>query len=124
MLNLLWSKKKSILPIIKNLSLSIWVCCFNKITQINLSTIYSQFLYLGADSLSQLQLDALLPWIQSTLGTKVKNVKITGQLDSHPCVITVDDMTAARHFIKTQLKQMDEDMLFSILQPQFELNPK
>ncbi|XP_022168617.1 heat shock protein 75 kDa, mitochondrial-like [Myzus persicae] len=33
-------------------------------------------------------------------------------------------MTAARHFIKTQLKQMDEEMLFSVLQPQLELNPK
>lgn len=79
---------------------------------------------IGADSLNQLQLDSLLPWIQSVLGTKVKNVKATRQLESHPCIITVDDMTAARHFIKTQLKQMDEDMLFSILQPQLELNPK
>jgi len=58
------------------------------------------------------------------LGNKVKKVKTTGQLESHPCVITVDDMTAARHFIKTQLKQMDEEMLFSVLQPQLELNPK
>ncbi|XP_050544840.1 heat shock protein 75 kDa, mitochondrial [Daktulosphaira vitifoliae] len=78
----------------------------------------------GVDSLGQLQLDSLLPWIQTTLGSKVKNVKVTGQLDTHPCVITVQDMTAARHFIKTQLKQMDEDMLLSILQPQLELNPK
>lgn len=79
---------------------------------------------LGPDSLSQLELDSLLPWIQSVLGNKVKNVKATSQLESHPCVITVDDMTAARHFIKTQLKQMDEEMLFSVLQPQLELNPK
>ncbi|XP_025421463.1 heat shock protein 75 kDa, mitochondrial [Sipha flava] len=78
----------------------------------------------GTDSLSQLQLDSLLPWIESVLGPKVKKVKATGQLDSHPCIITVDDMTAARHFIKTQLKQMDEEMLFSVLQPRFELNPK
>ncbi|XP_015370475.1 PREDICTED: heat shock protein 75 kDa, mitochondrial [Diuraphis noxia] len=84
----------------------------------------SQTVELGNDSLSQLQLDSLLPWIESTLGNKVKKVKITGQLESHPCVITVDDMTAARHFIKTQLKQMDEEMLFSVLQPQLELNPK
>lgn len=79
---------------------------------------------IGTDSLSQLQLESLFPWIQTVLGAKVKNVKATGQLDSHPCVITVDDMTAARHFIKTQLKQMDEEMLFSVLQPQLELNPK
>lgn len=84
----------------------------------------SQTVELGTDSLSQLQLDSLLPWIESVLGNKVKKVKITGQLESHPCVITVDDMTAARHFIKTQLKQMDEEMLFSVLQPQLELNPK
>ncbi|KAL4143343.1 hypothetical protein QTP88_005684 [Uroleucon formosanum] len=84
----------------------------------------SQSIELGTDSLSQLQLDSLIPWIESVLGNKVKKVKITGQLESHPCVITVDDMTAARHFIKTQLKQMDEEMLFSVLQPQLELNPK
>nr|QII15881.1 heat shock protein 75 [Aphis glycines] len=84
----------------------------------------SQAVDLGADSLSQLQLDSLLPWIESVLGNKVKKVKTTGQLESHPCVITVDDMTAARHFIKTQLKQMDDEMLFSVLQPQLELNPK
>jgi len=84
----------------------------------------SQAVDLGIDSLSQLQLDSLLPWIESVLGNKVKKVKTTGQLESHPCVITVDDMTAARHFIKTQLKQMDEEMLFSVLQPQLELNPK
>lgn len=79
---------------------------------------------LGVDGLSQLQLDSLLPWIESVLGNKVKKVKATRQLESHPCVITVDDMTAARHFIKTQLKQMDEELLFSVLQPQLELNPK
>lgn len=87
-------------------------------------TYYSLNVCTGTDSLSQLQLDSLLPWIQTVLGNKVKKVKATGQLESHPCVITVDDMTAARHFIKTQLKQMDEEMLFSVLQPQFELNPK
>ncbi|XP_050439738.1 heat shock protein 75 kDa, mitochondrial [Adelges cooleyi] len=78
----------------------------------------------GADSLSQLQLDSLLPWIETTLGAKIKKAKVTGQLDTHPCVITVQDMTAARHFIKTRYQEMDEDMLFSILQPQLELNPK
>lgn len=88
------------------------------------NSLSSQAVDLGVDSLSQLQLDSLLPWIESVLGNKVKKVKTTGQLESHPCVITVDDMTAARHFIKTQLKQMDEEMLFSVLQPQLELNPK
>ncbi|VVC29339.1 Heat shock protein Hsp90, N-terminal,Ribosomal protein S5 domain 2-type fold,Heat shock protein Hsp90 [Cinara cedri] len=84
----------------------------------------SQTVDYGIDGLSQLQLDSLLPWIESALGNKVKKVKATGQLESHPCVITVDDMTAARHFIKTQLKQMDEELLFSVLQPRLELNPK
>jgi hypothetical protein len=29
-------------------------------------------------------------------------VKTTKKLHSHPCVITVEEMAAARHFIKTQ----------------------
>jgi hypothetical protein len=30
-------------------------------------------------------------------------VRSTGKLESHPCVITVEEMAAARHFIKTQV---------------------
>ena len=37
-----------------------------------------------------------------TLGQKAAKIKTTSKLESHPCVVTVEEMAAARHFIKTQ----------------------
>lgn len=37
-----------------------------------------------------------------SVGQKVAKVRSTGKLESHPCVVTVEEMAAARHFIKTQ----------------------
>jgi TNF receptor-associated protein 1 len=50
-------------------------------------------------------------------------VKTTKRLESHPCVITVEEMAAARHFIKTQGANFTEEQRFNILQPQLEINP-
>lgn len=91
---------------------------------VDVNTNYSMNVRIGTDSLSQLQLDSLIPWIQKVLGNKVSIVKPTGLLQNHPCMITVYDITAARHYIKIQLKQIDEEKLSLILQPQFQLNPK
>lgn len=74
--------------------------------------------------LSQSDVDDLLPWLKSTLKGKVQNVKVTGRLESHPCVVTVEEMAAARHFIRTQAHGMPQDSHYSILQPQLEINPK
>jgi len=62
-------------------------------------------------------------WIQTQLGTKAAKVKVTKKLESHPCVITVEEMAAARHFIKTQGASFTEEQRYNILQPQFEINP-
>ena len=45
----------------------------------------------------------LSDWIKSTLGGKAAKVRTTAKLESHPCVVTVEEMAAARHFIKTQV---------------------
>lgn len=79
---------------------------------------------LEAGSLSQTEMDDLIPWIKTTLKGKVTSVKVTNRLESHPCVITVEEMAAARHFIRTQAHSMPQDSHYSILQPQLELNPK
>jgi TNF receptor-associated protein 1 len=50
-------------------------------------------------------------------------VKTTKKLHSHPCVITVEEMAAARHFIKTQGANFSEEQRYNILQPQLEINP-
>jgi len=63
-------------------------------------------------------------WIQAQLGTKVAKVKLTQRLASHPCVITVEEMAAARHFVKTQGSNFSEEQRYNILQPQLEINPE
>merc|ERR1712141_384515 len=65
----------------------------------------------------------LTDWVKVTLGQKVAKVKTTSKLESHPCVVTVEEMSAARHFIKTQGTNFTEEQRFTILQPQFEINP-
>ncbi|KAK3923195.1 Heat shock protein 75 kDa, mitochondrial [Frankliniella fusca] len=77
-----------------------------------------------AGSLSQTEVDDLIPWIKNTLKGKVHTVKVTNRLESHPCVVTVEEMAAARHFIRTQAHSIPQDSHYSILQPQLEINPK
>ncbi|XP_065367827.1 heat shock protein 75 kDa, mitochondrial [Calliphora vicina] len=78
----------------------------------------------GEGSLLRSQVDELLPWIQGKLAGKVANVRVTTKLDTHPCVVTVEEMAAARHFIRTQSHQLPEENRYALLQPQLEINPK
>lgn len=61
--------------------------------------------------------------MKKILDKKAYDIKMTNRLESHPCVVTVQDMATARHFIRTQSHQLDEEMRYSILQPRFEINP-
>merc|ERR1719244_1387553 len=65
----------------------------------------------------------LTDWVKVTLGQKAAKVKTTSKLENRPCVVTVEEMAAARHFIKTQGSNFSEEQRFTILQPQFEMNP-
>lgn len=65
----------------------------------------------------------LTDWVKMTLGPKASKIITTSKLESHPCVVTVEEMAAARHFIKTQGSNFTEEQRYTILQPQFELNP-
>ena len=59
----------------------------------------------SADKLQESEVTDLTIWFQAQLGTKASRVKTTKKLHSHPCVITVEEMAAARHFIKTQVSR-------------------
>ncbi|EDV98046.1 heat shock protein 75 kDa, mitochondrial [Drosophila grimshawi] len=78
----------------------------------------------GEGSLLSSELDSLIPWLQDQLKGQVAKVKVTSRLDTHPCVITVEEMAAARHFIRTQSHQLPEENRFALLQPELEINPK
>ncbi|XP_029669655.1 heat shock protein 75 kDa, mitochondrial isoform X2 [Formica exsecta] len=69
------------------------------------------------------ELDNLVNYMKKILDKKAYDIKMTNRLESHPCVVTVQDMATARHFIRTQSHQLDEEMRYSILQPRFEINP-
>lgn len=55
---------------------------------------------LGADSLQRSQINELTDWIQKQLEGKIASVKATTRLVEHPCVVTVENMAGARHFIR------------------------
>ncbi|XP_017110041.2 heat shock protein 75 kDa, mitochondrial isoform X1 [Drosophila bipectinata] len=78
----------------------------------------------GEGSLLHSELDSLIPWLEGELKGQVAKVKATSRLDTHPCVITVEEMAAARHFIRTQSHQVPEQNRFALLQPELEINPK
>lgn len=65
----------------------------------------------------------LSEWLKSTLSPKVHKVKVTGRLSEHPCLISVEEMAAARHFVKTSLSQFSEEERYKLLEPTLELNP-
>ena len=68
--------------------------------------------------------DALISWLSATLDGKAAKVKVTRKLESHPCVVTVEEMGAARHFVRTQSQSVPEKQRYQLLQPQLEINSK
>lgn len=79
---------------------------------------------LGDDSLKRSEINELSSWIKDKLSGKVASVNATTRLENHPCVVTVEEMAAARHFIRTQSHGLPEDRRYAILQPTFEINPR
>lgn len=79
---------------------------------------------LGLDSLKRSEIDELTKWLKDKLAGKAATVSATNRLENHPCVVTVEEMAAARHFVKTQSHQVPEERRYALLQPQFEINPK
>ena len=77
----------------------------------------------GDKTLTSSERDDLMNWMKGQLGLKASKIKVTNRLDTHPCVITVEEMAAARHFIRTQGANFNEEQRYNILQPQFEINP-
>ena len=64
------------------------------------------------DSLKPSEQNDLTDWIKVTLGQKAAKVKTTSKLESHPCVVTIEEMAAARHFIKTQGTNYSEEQRY------------
>lgn len=79
---------------------------------------------IGSDALLQSQVDEVVNYLKTQLAGKVFDVKTTSKLETHPCVITVQEMAAARHFIRTQAQNLSEENRFALLRPHLEINVK
>lgn len=64
-----------------------------------------------------------MDYMKKVLDKKAFEIKTTTKLESHPCVITVADMSSARQFIRMQSSKISEDMRYTILRPRLEINP-
>ncbi|KAK8771771.1 hypothetical protein V5799_024983 [Amblyomma americanum] len=65
----------------------------------------------------------LAEWLKAELGPMVHKVKVTRRLQKHPCLVSVEEMAAARHFVKTSLQSFSEEERYRLLEPTLEINP-
>ncbi|CAG9563587.1 unnamed protein product [Danaus chrysippus] len=79
---------------------------------------------IGSGELEQNQVNDVISFLKTNLVGKVFDVRTTRRLDTHPCVIIVPEMAAARHFIRTQAQNLSEENRFALLRPQLEINAK
>ncbi|XP_035680960.1 heat shock protein 75 kDa, mitochondrial-like [Branchiostoma floridae] len=73
-------------------------------------------------TLSPSKADALMDWMRSALGEKVTNIKVSTRLESHPAMVTVMEMGAARHYLRTAFAGQSEAERWKFLQPTLEIN--
>ncbi|XP_039095212.1 heat shock protein 75 kDa, mitochondrial [Hyaena hyaena] len=78
----------------------------------------------AGDRLSEKETEDLMAWMRNALGSRVTNVKMTLRLDTHPAMITVLEMGAARHFLRMQQLAKTQEERAQLLQPTLEINPR
>ncbi|XP_072415803.1 heat shock protein 75 kDa, mitochondrial [Chiloscyllium punctatum] len=76
----------------------------------------------GSERLSDSESEELVAWMRNALGERVTNIKLTPRLDTHPAMITVLEMGAARHFLRSQQLAKSSEERAQILQPTLEIN--
>ncbi|KAM3916303.1 heat shock protein 75 kDa, mitochondrial [Leptodactylus fuscus] len=76
----------------------------------------------ASDKLTEKESEDLMAWMRNGLGTRVTNIKVTPRLDTHPAMITVLEMGAARHFLRTQQLAKTNEERAQLLQPTLEIN--
>uniref|UniRef100_A0A8C4NAI9 TNF receptor-associated protein 1 n=1 Tax=Eptatretus burgeri TaxID=7764 RepID=A0A8C4NAI9_EPTBU len=76
-----------------------------------------------SERLAEKDAEELMSWIKTVLADKITNVKVTARLDRHPAMVTVLEMGAARHFLRTQALGRTAGERAQMLQPTLEINP-
>ncbi|KAK7799040.1 hypothetical protein U0070_020050 [Myodes glareolus] len=78
----------------------------------------------AAERLSEKETEELMAWMRNALGSRVTTVKVTFRLDTHPAMVTVLEMGAARHFLRMQQLAKTQEERAQLLQPTLEINPR
>ncbi|XP_058142544.1 heat shock protein 75 kDa, mitochondrial [Dasypus novemcinctus] len=78
----------------------------------------------AGERLSEKETEDLMAWMRNALGPRITDVKVTLRLDTHPAMITVLEMGAARHFLRMQQLARTQEERAQILQPTLEINPR
>lgn len=78
----------------------------------------------AGDRLSEKETEDLMAWMRNALGSRVTDVKVTVRLDTHPAMITVLEMGAARHFLRMRQLAKTQEERAQLLQPTLEINPR
>uniref|UniRef100_A0A7M4E485 TNF receptor associated protein 1 n=1 Tax=Crocodylus porosus TaxID=8502 RepID=A0A7M4E485_CROPO len=76
----------------------------------------------AAEHLTEKEAEDLMAWMRNALGSRITSVKVTPRLDTHPAMITVLEMGAARHFLRMQQLAKTNEERAQILQPTLEIN--
>ncbi|XP_068276206.1 heat shock protein 75 kDa, mitochondrial [Nyctibius grandis] len=76
----------------------------------------------AAERLTEKEAEDLMAWMRNALGSRVTDVKVTTRLDTHPAMITVLEMGAARHFLRMQQLAKTQEERAQLLQPTLEIN--
>uniref|UniRef100_A0A3Q1MT00 TNF receptor associated protein 1 n=1 Tax=Bos taurus TaxID=9913 RepID=A0A3Q1MT00_BOVIN len=78
----------------------------------------------AGDCLSEKETEDLMAWMRNALGSRITDVKVTLRLDTHPAMITVLEMGAARHFLRMRQLAKTQEERAQLLQPTLEINPR
>ncbi|NXR82262.1 TRAP1 protein, partial [Pycnonotus jocosus] len=76
----------------------------------------------AGERLTEKEAEDLMAWMRNALGSRVTGVKVTMRLDTHPAMITVLEMGAARHFLRMQQLAKTQEERAQLLQPTLEIN--
>ncbi|XP_071300536.1 heat shock protein 75 kDa, mitochondrial [Agelaius tricolor] len=76
----------------------------------------------AGERLTEKEAEDLMAWMRNALGSRVTGVKVTPRLDTHPAMITVLEMGAARHFLRMQQLAKTQEERAQLLQPTLEIN--
>ncbi|XP_025962236.2 heat shock protein 75 kDa, mitochondrial isoform X3 [Dromaius novaehollandiae] len=76
----------------------------------------------AAERLTEKEAEDLMAWMRNALGSRITGVQVTTRLDTHPAMITVLEMGAARHFLRMQQLAKTQEERAQLLQPTLEIN--